>query len=390
MTPSEDPARYAGTDAWIAACLRREPGAARAVPEMDPAALVHRIVYHGLAGQLAGDRALMAALPAPLAQGLQAAARSQAFWELAHRRLLTRLAAAFAAAGIEPVVLKGTALAYSVYDTPASRPRGDTDLLVPEADYARAAGILEAEGLALAFAPAGQVVTSQCSYVLWDAHGLEHTVDLHRQSNNHAALAALFTYPELRAQAVPLDRLAPGLWRPGLVDALLFACAHRYMHVDAPITVDGVDHLSENRLVWLLDMARIGRNLAPEDWDVLVAQARGRGLLGICRGSLLAARDLAGLDLPAAVSAALEHPPADEAPMRFLRAGRGGRLLADLAATPGTLQKARFLRETILPPAAYMRAQFGRDGGDEGLVRLHLRRLAGGIARLLRGQGTAP
>jgi hypothetical protein len=75
--------------------------------------------------------------------------------------------------------------------------------------------------------------------------------------------------------------------------------------------------------------------------------------------------------------------------MRFLRAGRGGRLRANLAATRGALHKARFLAETAFPPAAYMRAQFGRRGG-EGLARLYLRRALGGLAKLARSRGIAP
>ena len=39
-----------------------------------------------------------------------------------------------------------------------------------------------------------------------------------------------------------------------------------------------------------------------------------------------------------------------------------------MAATPGLGPKLAFLRETAFPPAAYMRAQFGRTEAREGLA----------------------
>lgn len=380
-------AQLAETDAWISACLRGQAPEGSQAPGMAVADLVNRMAYHGVAGALAEDPALMARLPEDVARRMQDVARGHAFWELAHRRILTRLAPEFAARGIAPLILKGTALAYSVYDTPVLRPRGDTDVVVAEADYEPAQQILRAHGFTLAFVPGGRIVASQCSYEMHDGHGLHHVIDLHRRTNNHAALARLFPYAELRARAEPLDRLNPAYLRPGFVDALLFACYHRFMHIAKPITVAGAAHLSENRLIWLLDMVEIARRFSARDWDSFVARARDKGLLRICQGSLLAARDRAGLDLPDPVRLALDAAPQDEAPVRFLRAGRGGRLLADLAATPGMRQKLGFLRETAFPPAAYMRASFGHAGQREPLPGLYLRRALRGLGSLT-GKGS--
>lgn len=388
MGPSENSVTPDRTDAWLSACLRRAPGGDWPGPDAEhPDALVARMIYHGITGTLAEDPLLMETLPAEIAGRMQSVARGHAFQELAHRRLLTRLAPDFAARGIAPLILKGTALAYSVYDTPVLRPRGDTDMLVAEADFEPAREILEAQGFSLAFEPGGHIVSSQCSYEMRDAHGLYHVIDLHRRTNNHAALAALFTYAELRARAEPLGGLHPGFLRPGHVDAMLFACCHRFMHISKPIMVAGAAHLSENRLIWLLDMVRLAGEFTARDWDRFLRRARDKGLLRICHGSLVAARDWAGLDLPDAVLRALEAAPQDEAPVRFLRAGRGGRLLADLAATPGMGQKIGFLRETAFPPAAYMRAAFGRAGGRETLPRLYLRRMMHGLGALFRKGG---
>src|SRR5216684_3076559 len=52
--------------------------------------------------------------------------------------------AAFAAAGLAPLIFKGAALAYLHYPEPWLRPRVDTDLLIREHEQASAAAALEA------------------------------------------------------------------------------------------------------------------------------------------------------------------------------------------------------------------------------------------------------
>ena len=44
--------------------------------------------------------------------------------------------------GIQPLLLKGVPLAYTLYQSPTLRPRGDTDLLIRESDMQRVARIL--------------------------------------------------------------------------------------------------------------------------------------------------------------------------------------------------------------------------------------------------------
>src|SRR3954468_24140088 len=54
---------------------------------------------------------------------------------------IRRVIDALAASGLRPILLKGTGLAYGVYPAPASRPRGDTDLIIPQRDAGRARDI---------------------------------------------------------------------------------------------------------------------------------------------------------------------------------------------------------------------------------------------------------
>ena len=61
--------------------------------------------------------------------------------------MLLQAVGALDRAGIDSRVLKGVALAHTVYDDPASRVFGDVDLLVPGHELSRAAGALEASHL---------------------------------------------------------------------------------------------------------------------------------------------------------------------------------------------------------------------------------------------------
>ena len=68
--------------------------------------------------------------PDSLRAALRARAIELAKRELAVRAETTQVLAALESAGIRPVILKGAALAYSLYPTPALRPRADLDILV--------------------------------------------------------------------------------------------------------------------------------------------------------------------------------------------------------------------------------------------------------------------
>ncbi|HWS71894.1 MAG TPA: nucleotidyltransferase family protein, partial [Thermoanaerobaculia bacterium] len=98
---------------------------------------------------------------------------------------LRRVLAAFAEAGVEALILKGTALAYDLYPSPELRPRSDVDLLVT--DFARAAGVLRALGFE-AYANSGdELALRQQSFGRSDAFELLHLYDLHRQIANPAS-----------------------------------------------------------------------------------------------------------------------------------------------------------------------------------------------------------
>lgn len=115
----------------------------RAADDEEWAALLRRIRFERING-LAVEAAAAGALDLTEEQAGQLFKlhRDGMTWCLAAERKLLRLADAFDADGIAYAVLKGPALAHTVYEEPCLRPFGDLDLLVRSRDYDHAAALL--------------------------------------------------------------------------------------------------------------------------------------------------------------------------------------------------------------------------------------------------------
>lgn len=193
--------------------------------------------------------------------------------------------------GVEPVVLKGPALALSVYDHVGARPYGDLDVLVPYGAHERIVDAFVADG--------------------WEAthhdfagnHGVnfrrgEAEVDLHRLLHAEIVLPRRpeQTMSVLRTELAPRE-LASGkrvrILAP--TDALLHTIVH------------GTQRLLPHNLRWAVDADRIiatGR----VDWDRLVALSKTFRLSPLVHDALVFHSTLTGRVIPEGV---LERLAAD-------------------------------------------------------------------------------
>ena len=218
-------------DSLIAAALR---GAPAPWPEQwrEPgteAEVVERAIYHGVAGLLAEAQGALASWPEAVQSSLKAQAVGQLVWEMRHRQVLGELLEAFADSGVPALVLKGSAIAYDLYDRPETRARGDTDLLVETARLADARRILTDRGFAVGAVSASANDEIQLQE-LWShdcGDGVTHHIDLHWQAMNFPALEGVLGMEECMASAQRLPRLcdaAKSLDRPAM---LTHAILHR-------------------------------------------------------------------------------------------------------------------------------------------------------------------
>jgi hypothetical protein len=208
-------------------------------------------------------------------------------------RQLQEIIEAFGKQGVRVLVLRGPALAFSLYPDPAMRPSGDLDLLVLPEQVVQARDILESLGykcLARRFETARDFFREEC-FIHQENPGNTFPVDLHWV---HWELHPFFKGSE---QVDMLDLFQRG-WKvetPTLafetlhpVDYLIHSAIHLVMI-----------HRMEMRLSWIYDTALLAQHLqVPEDWETLQERCvawRARLPLEHC---LKMAQVWAGLELP--------------------------------------------------------------------------------------------
>ncbi len=208
-------------------------------------------------------------------------------------RQLQEIIEALQEEGVRVLVLRGPALAFSLYEDAAMRPSCDLDLLVLPEQVVQARGILEDLGyrcLAKRFETARDFFREEC-FIHHENPGNKFPVDLHWV---HWELHPFFKGSEevdildlfQRGWKVETPTLAFETLDP--VDYLIHSAIHLIMI-----------HKNEMRLSWIYDTALLAQHLqVPDDWETLQERSvawRARLPLEHC---LKMAQVWAGLELP--------------------------------------------------------------------------------------------
>jgi hypothetical protein len=342
--------------------------------------LIRRADYHGVTALLNERLLEYPAWPTGVKDTVRQKAVLQAFWELEHRQVITAAVDALSRNGIEPLLFKGTALAYSLYANSVWRTRSDTDLIVEASDAGIAGKILQSQGFGRTHGVTGDLISYQENYRLVMQTGLNHSVDLHWRMSNSEFLSYIFSYSELRAAAHPLPRLCGGALAVAPEHALLLACMHRSVHRTIPYYVRGSAGYGGNRLIWLYDIHLLAQSFTPENWNNLFRAAAEKGLCSTTLDGLERAKECFGADFPPDVRHALSKT--GEPVMRYLDSGALRRAWIDFSSIRGVADKVRFARETVFPSASYMRAKYAPTSAS--LPWLYARRAAVGLMKTLQ------
>lgn len=294
---------------------------------------------------------------APLLYGLtrSPALRPVALREVALEQLRERdtreVLGLLSGAGVEAFILKGTALAYSLYESPDLRPRSDTDLLIRPESLAAARGAFTSAGFVEAVSSGDEHGLRQTLFTRSGPGGVVHSYDVHWAVTNTPVFSGVLEHDEIRRRAVPLPRLGTEARGLSDVDALLLACVHRVAH-----------HHDSDRLIWLVDIALLRERMTREQHAEFWMRAAERGVVTVCSRSIELADELYAR---AAAHRAEEWlPPGrllqDERTAAFLdrEITHGRVLLANLEALPWH-QRFRRLMQLVFPPAAFIRSRFG-------------------------------
>lgn len=330
---------------------------------MDPAA----IEEHGMAPLLYARLGIAALRDA----ALRAAALEP--FRLADLRALLH---ALAARGVDVLITKGTALAYSLYESPDLRPRADTDLLLDGAQLEAAREVFRELGYAELPSSGDELAMRQTAFRRNDAAGVDHLYDVHWAVANTPVFADVLRIDELRARGVPLPRIGAQARTISDIDALLYACIHRIAH-----------HFDSDRLIWLADIHLLRERMSHVEHARFWELAAEREVVGVCTHSIERANeclgggehDLARDFLDDATIARHERTRSylhrDPRRLRVLR--------AELGALRGWRARAQRLRQLAFPPASFMHAHFGTRS-RLALPWLYAFRAARGVARLFR------
>lgn len=328
------------------------------------------LLHHALESSGARDR-----WPDEIREALAEIARKEAVREAIRVEETRRVLAALDAGRILPLVLKGAALAYSLYPRPHLRTREDTDLLVRQAAVAEVVRILRELGYHRHERLPGQRVLRQDTYLREDESGYTHALDLHWAISNRPALADNLDYAEIRQRAVAIEALSPcamGLCRE---DALLHACLHRLAHGD------------EDNLIWLYDIHLLVESMTAIEFERFVQAALEKRLARASRDAIAKSQLRFHTSLPAGELYDHFYPErlAEEARLgRSLTPGHRFRnFIADIRGLGSVRETLSWVFEHVFPPPAYMRERYG-SGSSAWLPTLYLRRGLKGVASLLK------
>jgi hypothetical protein len=289
--------------------------------------------------------------PHEVRERLSDAARAQAGEELLRGAEIRVVLEALANAGVRPLLMKGTPLAYGWYQSPASRPRADTDMLVAAADVDAARRVMSSLDYL------GTVhchdLFSQFEVQKRDRFGVVHAFDVHWKISTQPVFADVLTYEELFPRAVPVPPLGATAWSLCAVDALLLACVHPVMH-----------HRNEERLLWAYDIHLLATSLARSECAEFGRLAREKDVAEVCACGLRLAQTMFRTVIPAEVMASLDRHDRPEPSAAYLTSERRWHheTLASLRALPGFGERARMLREVLLPSPSYMLGAYGLRG----------------------------
>jgi hypothetical protein len=284
------------------------------------------------------------------------------------------------AEGIQPILLKGTALAYGLYDSPSLRPRLDTDLLIRPADVGGARRVMAHNGYGAPNFCDGDLVFCQFPVKKTDRVGLTHTFDFHWKISTQSVFADLLTYDEIAAEATDLPALGRHARAASFVHALLLACIHPVMH-----------HRNADSPIWIYDVHLLASRLSPTAFNRFAQLAIGKKVAAICDRQLAAARRSFGTRVPNEVSAQLAMVPGHELSAAYLERGRrwNDDFVSNIRGLNGWSDRIKLLRQVAFPGRAYMLKAYDIRPSSLNaalLPVLYLHRLAFGGWKVIAGQ----
>ena len=299
--------------------------------------------------------------PQDIRRELARRSHAEAATELLRGREIRAVLAALASDGMRPILIKGTPLAYSLYDAPSARLRCDTDLVVPREHVDAVRRALIGIGYRERIQCGGEHLFRQFMLEKQDVFGVLHVFDVHWNISTQSMFSNVLSYEELWQEAVPVVALGPHARAAGPVHALLLACIHPVMH-----------HGNAERLIWIYDIHLLVAQLSPEDVRRFVGLARAKRVGAIAARGLGLARARFHAGISDHTLAELARAAANEPSAVYLQPGRRwfDELTSNLSGLPSVRNRCALLREVLFPNRHYMWNCYGLTGAGYASVLL--------------------
>jgi hypothetical protein len=258
--------------------------------------------------------------------------------------------------GVPVVLLKGAALAETVYGNVALRPMDDMDLLVHQEDVPAALGLLKKSGYT-STAPEtrpGDTLIYENELRVAKPGEVDAVVEVHwnlfdSPHYQHSLPRAWFWH-----NALPWDVGNTAALVLGPEAQLLHLCGHLVLH-----------HGGDLQPLWVYDVAAVIRCYADRlDWEQVLKQAVSCDLVLSLQTVLPCATEEWSAPIPAAILQQIANlrPSCEEARIvARLTAPRrpvAQRFWTDLTSIPGRRARLRYWWNNMVPSVAYMRARY--------------------------------
>lgn len=312
-----------------------------------------RIEYHGIPLLLHNNAGGLDGWPEALLERIGEEARLMVLWETTHHKTVSALVRALHEAGIESVLMKGTALAYSMHEEPAVRRRGDTDLLVRPQFRERTRAILAELGWYRRIDPHGLYYQEGW---LHDAAGFfVHSVDLHWEPSDRPVLQGIIPIDAFFDAKAPVPRFCEGAFRPDLPTMMLHATINQKWHALHGYDAEGGRLVSPRRLIWSIDFDLMARGMTPQDWQRLQEHCQRHGVGALVAHSLRGMVQDLHSELPAGLIDALDRDPLNPTLARYFDDPDSlGQFWIDLRKARSLDQKWRLFAMRAFPPRDHL------------------------------------
>jgi hypothetical protein len=306
--------------------------------------------------------------PAKVRSGLDKITKTDLAQEMLRAHHLQNLLNSFSDQGVPCLLMKGEALANTLYPIPGTRTRCDSDLFIPINAIGNACRSIADAGFAI-ISPIYK--SHQFTVRKMGVGGDLFEFDVHWRLLNAPRFARALSFEEAYEHSIEVSGMESARTLNPL-DTLLLACLHRV----------GSDSHDRDRLIWLYDMHLLASVFTPERHIAFADKALKLQVQAECLDGLRRSQACFVTDIPGEMMARLDSPEQQRSMSRRFQESNLGLLFDDWKCLPDRTARHALIKELFLPNSESLLKKYGKEG-RRWLPLLYLRHILGGLTQRL-------